>query len=60
MSIRKLLLAALADYLPVFGAIFGVTLFGVSSYFDNATMFFLSLVIIAVLPPILEEVGRLA
>ncbi len=58
MSIRKMLLAALADYLPVFGAIFGVTLFGVSSYFDNATMFFLSLVIIPVLPPILEEVGH--
>jgi len=53
-----MLAVALADYLPVFGAIFGVTLFGVSTYFGNVTMFLLSLVVIAVLPPVLEEVGN--
>ena len=62
MSIRKLLLAALAPHLPVlgtiFGVIFGVTLMGVSAYFDNATMFLLSIVITAVLPPVLEAVGN--
>jgi len=52
------LAVALADYLPVFGAIFGVTLFGISTYFGNVTMFLLSLVVIAVLPPVLEEVGN--
>ena len=62
MSIRKLLLAALAPHLPVLGTIFGViigvTLMGVSAYFDNATMFLLSIVITAVLPPVLEAVGN--
>jgi len=62
MSIRKLFLAALAPHLPVlgtiFGVIFGVTLMGVSAYFDNATMFLLSIVITAVLPPVLEAVGN--
>jgi ACR3 family arsenite efflux pump ArsB len=62
VSIRKLLLAALAPHLPVlgtiFGAIIGVTLMGVSAYFDNATMFLLSIVITAVLPPVLEAVGN--
>jgi hypothetical protein len=58
VSIKKMLAVALADYLPVFGAIFGVTLFGVSTYFGNVAMFFLSLVVIAVLPPVLEEVGN--
>ena len=62
MSIRKLFLAALAPHLPVlgtiFGVIFGVTLMGESAYFDNATMFLLSIVITAVLPPVLEEVGN--
>jgi hypothetical protein len=55
---KKALAVALADYLPVFGAIFGVTLFGVSTYFGNVAMFLLSIVVIAVLPPTLEEVGR--
>jgi hypothetical protein len=54
-----MLAVALADYLPVFGAIFGVTLLGVSTYFGNVAMFLLSLVIISVLPPVLEEVGNL-
>jgi len=62
MSIRKLLLAALAPHLPVlgtiFGVIFGVTLMGVSAYFDNTTMFLLSIVITAVLPPVLKAVGN--
>jgi len=62
VSIRKLLLAALAPHLPVLGTIFGViigvTLMGVSAYFDNATMFLLSIVITAVLPPVLEAVGN--
>jgi hypothetical protein len=58
VSIKKMLAVALADYLPVFGAIFGVTLFGVSTYFGNVAMFLLSLVIISVLPPVLEEVGH--
>ncbi|MFP3320490.1 MAG: hypothetical protein RXO24_07990 [Acidilobus sp.] len=58
MSMKKMLTVALADYLPVFVAIFGVTLFGVSTYFGNATMFFLSIVIFAVLPPVLEAVGN--
>jgi len=59
VGIRKMLLAvALADYLPVFGAIFGVTLFGVSTYFGNVAMSLLSLVVIAVLPPVLEAIGN--
>jgi len=58
VSIKKMLAVALADYLPVFGAIFGVTLFGVSTYFGNAAMFFLSLVVISVLPPVFEAVGN--
>jgi hypothetical protein len=61
MSVKTLAVAlaiALADYLPLFGAIFGVTLFGVSSYFGNVTVFLLSIVIISVLPPVLEAVGR--
>jgi hypothetical protein len=58
VSIKKMLAVTLADYLPVFGAIFGVTLFGVSTYFGNVAMFLLSLVIISVLPPVLEEVGN--
>ena len=55
-------MAALAPHLPVlgtiFGVIFGVTLMGVSAYFDNATMFFLSIIIFAILPPVLGAVGN--
>jgi len=59
MSIRKMLLAvALADYLPVFVAMLGVILLLTSMLSGNATMFLLSMVIFAVLPPILEEAGR--
>jgi len=59
MSIRKLLLAvASADYLPVFVAMLGVILLLTSMLSGNATMFLLSMVIFAVLPPILEEAGR--
>jgi len=59
MSIRKLLLAvASADYLPVFVAMLGVILLLTSMLSGNATMFLLSIVIFAVLPPILEEAGR--
>jgi len=58
MSIKKVLAVTLTPYLPVFGAIFGVILFGVSTYFGNTTMFFLSLIIISVLPPVLEEIGN--
>jgi len=58
MSIKKTLAIALAPYLPVFGAIFGVTLLGVSTYYGNVTMFFLSIAITSVLPPTLEAVGR--
>jgi hypothetical protein len=62
VNIRKMLLAALAPHLPVllaiFGFIIGATLMGVSIYFVDATMFFLSIVIITVLPPVLEAVGN--
>jgi len=59
MSIRKLLLAVpSADYLPVFVAMLGVILLLTSMLSGNATMFLLSMVIFAVLPPILEEAGR--
>jgi len=58
MSVKKMLTVALAPYLPVFGVIFGVTLFGVSAYFDNVAMFFFSIVIISILPPILESIGN--
>ena len=58
MSVKKILAVALAPYLPVFGVIFGFTLFGVSTYFDNTTMFFFSIIIISVLPPVLESIGN--
>ena len=47
-----------AGYLPVFGAMLGVILFVTSLFSDNATKFLLSMVIFAVLPPVLEEVGN--
>jgi ABC-type antimicrobial peptide transport system permease subunit len=62
VSIRKMLLAALVPHLPfllaIFGAIIGVTLMVMSVCFDNAAIFFPSIVITAVLPPILEAVGN--
>jgi len=57
VSIKKMMLAvALADYLPVFVAMLGVILLVTSLFSGNATMFLLSMVIFAVLPPVLEAV----
>ncbi|MFP3287956.1 MAG: hypothetical protein RXP86_11905 [Acidilobus sp.] len=58
MSIKKMLAVALARYLPVFTALFGVALLFMSMYFGNTTMILLSIIIFSVLPPVLEEVGH--
>jgi multisubunit Na+/H+ antiporter MnhG subunit len=55
---KKMLAVDFAGYLPVFGAMLGVILFVTSLFSDNATKFLLSMVIFAVLPPVLEEVGN--
>lgn len=58
----KILTIALAPHLPVLGTMFGIitgfTLMAISAYFYNVTMFFVSIIITSVLPPVLEAVGN--
>ena len=55
---KMMLAVALAGYSPIFVAMLGVILLVTSLFSGNATMFLLSMVIFAVLPPVLEEVGN--
>jgi hypothetical protein len=55
---KMMLAVALAGYSPIFVAMLGVILLVTSLFSGNATMFFLSIMIFAVLPPVLEEVGN--